>query len=68
MQTPEHQLSPSELRLLRAVASGNQDEVTVDFLAFQRLKAFGLISTNQVGRPAITDQGKQALRLSERTP
>ena len=66
MQTPEHQLSPSELRLLRAIASGNQDEVTLDFLAFQRLKAFGFITVNQMGRPTITDQGKQALRLAER--
>jgi hypothetical protein len=65
MQTPEHQLSPSELRLLRAIASRNQDEVTPDFLAFQRLKAFGLITVNHVGRPTITDQGMQALRLAQ---
>ena len=66
MQTPEHhQLSPAELRMLRAIAAGNQDEVTFDFVAFQRLKAFGFITVNQVGRPTITDEGKQALRLAQ---
>ena len=66
MQTPEHHLSPAELRILRAIAAGNQDETTPDFVAFQRLKVFGLITANHVGRPTITDQGKQALRLSGR--
>jgi hypothetical protein len=33
MQTPEHNLSPTELRMLRAIADGNQHEVAPDFVA-----------------------------------
>lgn len=65
MQTPEHQLSPTERRMLTAIAAGNQDEATSDFVAFQRLKAFGFITMTPEGRPTITDEGKQALRLAQ---
>jgi hypothetical protein len=65
MQTPEHHLSPSELCMLHAIASGSHEEVTFDFVAFQRLKAFRFITVNQMDRPTITDEGKQALRLAQ---
>ncbi len=65
MQTPEHQLSPTERRMLRAIAAGNLEEATPDFVAFQRLKAFGFISVAPEGRPTITDEGKQAFRLTK---
>ncbi len=65
MQTPEHNLSPTELRMLRAIAAGNQHEVAPDFVASQRLKAFGCITVDLMGRPTITDQGKEVARRSQ---
>jgi hypothetical protein len=52
MQTPEHHLSSTERRLLQAIGAGNPNEATPDFVAFQRLKAFGLISVAPGGRPS----------------
>ena len=51
--------------MLRAIAAGNQHEVAPDFVAFQRLKAFGCITLDPMGRPTITAQGKEAARRSE---
>ena len=65
MQTPEHKLSPTERRMLSALAAGNRDEATPDFVAFQRLKAFGFINVTPDGRLTVTDAGKDALRLAQ---
>ena len=68
METSEHNLSPTELRMLRAIAAGNPDEVTPDFVAFQRLKSFGCITVDHRGRPTITDQGKERAHRAEMVP
>jgi hypothetical protein len=65
MKNPEHQLSPSERRMLSAIASGNLDVVAPDFVAFHRLKVFGFITVTSEDRATITEQGKQALRLAQ---
>jgi hypothetical protein len=65
MQSPKHQLSSTERRMLSAIASGNLDVVPPDFVAFHRLKAFGFITVTSEDRATITDEGKQALRLAQ---
>jgi hypothetical protein len=68
MQNPKHQLSPTERRMLSAIALGNLDEVAPDFVAFHRLKAFGFITVTAEDRATITEEGKQALRLAQNGP
>ena len=65
MQTPERQMSFIERRMLSAIAAGNPDDAPPDFVAFERLKAFGFITVTPEGRSNITDAGKQALRLAQ---
>ena len=43
METPKVSLSPSERLTLHALAQGNENEIAFDWLALQRLKAFGFV-------------------------
>lgn len=63
MDAPEHKLSPTERRMLSAIAA--RGEVSPDFVAFHRLKAFGFITVSPEGWATITKEGKQALHLAE---
>ena len=63
MDVPKHQLSPTERRMLSAIAMGG--EVSPDFVAFHRLKAFGFITVSLEGRETITEEGKRALHLAQ---
>ena len=65
MDAPKHQLSPTERRMLNAIATGNEGYTPPDFVAFHRLKAFGFITVTPEGRATITKEGKQALHLAQ---
>ena len=65
MDAHKHQLSPTERRMLSAIATGNEGYTALDFVAFHRLKAFGFITITPVGRATITKEGKQALHSAQ---
>jgi hypothetical protein len=61
MQTPEVILSPSERRMLTAIARGDEQFAPFDWLALQRLKAFGFVEETPEGRPKITAEGRRVV-------
>jgi hypothetical protein len=64
MQTPEAQLSGSELATLRFLANGGEAGFALDWLAIQRLKQFGFAEETLAG-PKITTEGRRVVRLRE---
>jgi ribosomal protein S19E (S16A) len=60
METPEIALSGSERDTLRSLAYGREFGVSLDWLAFQRLKRFGLVEETDIG-PRITAAGKRTV-------
>jgi ribosomal protein S19E (S16A) len=60
METPEARLSSSERLLLHTLSQGNEHEISLDWLALQRLKSFGFVEETQQG-PKITAAGRRAI-------
>jgi hypothetical protein len=60
MQADEPRLGKSDETILRALSSGEQHDVTPDWVALQHLRQKGLIEMTPLG-PKITDKGRRAI-------
>jgi hypothetical protein len=60
-KTPELRLSPSEKRTLKHIAQGELLDREMDWLAIQRLKAWGLLEERGT-RLKLTQAGRDTLR------
>lgn len=63
MHTPEISLSGSERHTLGVLAQGDEPAFGFDWLALQRLKAFGYIEETPIG-PKITAEGRRVVGRS----
>jgi ribosomal protein S19E (S16A) len=61
MEPDEPKLSKSDETVLRALSSGEQNHLTLDWVAIQHLRQKGLVEVTPSG-PKITDKGRQAIR------
>ena len=67
MKTPDIVLSGSERDTLRNLAYGREYGVSLDWIAVQRLKRFGLVEETDLG-PKITAEGKRTVQAEAIKP
>ena len=66
MESSEVSLNTSERLMLGALAQGNEQELTFDWLALQRLKTFGFVEETPQG-PKITADGRRAFGSAQKS-